>query len=228
MNLKTLSLLTAAGLAVAVAAEPVRAISFGVSPDGNQFTTTVAGATTLTFSDVATPSASPINYTKGLASYSGNGRFVAGSIGGRYAEPPNNQPAYLTLGAGQEPGPVRIDFSTALNYFGLYWGSIDSFNSISFFSQGKLLKTIVGSDIRNPANGNQQLTGARFVDFFADAGKSFDRIDLISSSAAFESDNHAYRAVPTPALLPGLIAMGAAALRKRKGEQSEQPEEVKA
>lgn len=35
--------------------------------------------------------------------------------------------------------------------------------------------------------------------------------------------------VPTPALLPGLIGLGAAALRKRKGEQAaEQPEVVKA
>jgi hypothetical protein len=35
-------------------------------------------------------------------------------------------------------------------------------------------------------------------------------------------------AIPTPALLPGLIGMGLAAIRKRKGEQAEQPEEVKA
>jgi hypothetical protein len=34
--------------------------------------------------------------------------------------------------------------------------------------------------------------------------------------------------IPTPALLPGLIGMGLAALRKRKGEQAEQPEEVNA
>jgi hypothetical protein len=34
--------------------------------------------------------------------------------------------------------------------------------------------------------------------------------------------------IPTPALLPGLIGMGLAAIRKRKGEQAEQPEEVKA
>lgn len=39
----------------------------------------------------------------------------------------------------------------------------------------------------------------------------------------------AITAVPTPALLPGLIGLGAAALRKRKGEQvAEQPDEVKA
>lgn len=35
-------------------------------------------------------------------------------------------------------------------------------------------------------------------------------------------------AIPTPALLPGLIGMGLAAMRKRKSEQAEQPEEVKA
>ncbi len=35
-------------------------------------------------------------------------------------------------------------------------------------------------------------------------------------------------AVPTPALLPGLVGMGLAALRKRKEEGAEQPEEVKA
>lgn len=196
----------------------------------NNFFTNVSGATTLEFDGLATvgsPSASPINYTSGLATYTGTGRFVAGSIPNRFAQPPNNDPAYLTLGASQEPGPVTINFAKALDYFGLYWGSIDTYNSIAFFRGNTLLKGFGSqsgftsiSTIPLPGGGNQGAGGARYVNFFAEnSGEWFDRIVLSSSQAAFESDNHAYRAVPTPAaVLPALLGMGAAAFRKKKQE----------
>ncbi|GIL40305.1 PEP-CTERM sorting domain-containing protein [Roseiterribacter gracilis] len=125
-------------------------------------------------------------------------------------------------------GPTTLPLFNASfgvnNYFGLYWGSIDAFNTIEFSRHGTLLARFTGSDIVNPANGN--LTSAdtnRFVDFFFDDGVMFDEVILSSTRNSFEFDNIAIGIlevgaapnVPEPAsfLLLGIALLAIGALR---------------
>jgi len=50
-----------------------------------------------------------------------------------------------------------------------------------------------------------------------------DEGDFVVSSV-LNLENAQYRAVPTPALLPGLVAMGIAALRKNREDESSEQE----
>ncbi|WP_316197974.1 VCBS domain-containing protein [Bradyrhizobium sp. SZCCHNS2002] len=93
---------------------------------------------------------------------------------------------YLSVGAH---AAETITFDSPKNTFGLYWGSVDSYNSISFYDGNKLVASYSGDDI-SPllANGNQgSLTSNGYVEFHDLA--TFDKVVLTSSSDAFELDN---------------------------------------
>ena len=65
--------------------------------------------------------------------------------------------------------------------------------------------------------------------FYGFTGISFDEIQVSGSGNFALLDNlqlGAATAIPTPALLPGLVGLGVAALRKRKAEAAEQASEV--
>ena len=169
------------------------------------------------------------------ATFSGDGRIVTGDVSGQYKAPSANAAGgssdttdttkYLTLGGTNERGPVSLDFRfPIISKLGFLWGSIDDYNKVEFFRKGLIRGTFTGEDVFMPANGNQEADGTAFVNFeSADENDYFDQVVFSSSQAAFEIDDIRYTEVPTPALLPGLIGMGAVALRKRKrvGEAQE-------
>jgi hypothetical protein len=213
-------LLGAAVVAGAVTAitQPASAISFstgGMPILGKGEVSALSGVTTVDF-DNSTPAG--ITYT--------GGGIVSGTTVGQHAAPWADGTNYLTLGGEGESSPVTIALSSLQSYFGMYWGSIDTYNDIAFYRGSNLLRSINGAEVRNPADGNQGPDGSAYVNFFA-AGPDdyFDTIVLSSTQAAFESDNHAFSAaIPTPALLPGLIGLGLGVLRKRKAEAAAQAE----
>jgi hypothetical protein len=184
----------------------------GTACGANGTCTSRAGATTIDFNSPAL-SGAPLPYTEGLATYSnGSGSpFVIGSVSGQYASPAGDSTQYLTVGSPSRPNPVTITFSSAINYFGFYYGSPDTYNEISFFSGNTQVGvTLQGDDLLNPADGNWA-TG-EFINFDV-VGGTIDKIVLSSSQAAFETDNHAYvSAVPEPISMAltgaGLLAVG--------------------
>jgi hypothetical protein len=113
---------------------------------------------------------------------------------------------------------VSISFDGAdHNYFGLYWGSIDAYNTIAFYDGLELLWSGTGSTVAQPANGCQSCDGTnRYVNFHFGADR-FDRIVMSSDGRAFESDNHAFGSVPVPGVvaLLGIGLAGIAAVRRR-------------
>lgn len=177
-------------------------------------TTSVAGATVVDFNDGTIGA-----YTNASGDYA----IVSGSVGGLYAEPFGTVPPYLTVPLESSSGSATFDLGFSSNYFGLYWGSIDAYNSISFYLGGALVSSFTGNDIVVPADGNQTSTDTnRYVNFDFGA-MTFDQVKFASNGYAFESDNHAFVrvAAPEPSILAllglGLIGLGFARRRQRMG-----------
>lgn len=175
-----------------------------------QVNTTVAGATIVDF-----------NAGCGYLTCSGDYKIVSGSASGLYAQPLGINSPYLTV-----PNPsatthtAEFGLGTTANYFGLFWGSIDDYNNISFYRNNIQVANFSGSDIVGQfANGSQlNYSANRYINF--DFGNDmYDTVRLGSSGFAFESDNHAYVAsafVPEPVnlVLMGLGVFGLFAARR--------------
>lgn len=146
-----------------------------------------------------------------------NSHIVQGTTG-TYAKPYLDNTQYASINAG---GRITFNLTNPSNYFGLYWGSVDTYNSLSFYSGSTLLGTIGGASIISAAGlqaGNQGAFGSVFANFASSIG--FDKVVAYSSGIAFEFDDVRLSAVPLPAALPmfgGLMgAMGLAARRRKR------------
>jgi hypothetical protein len=136
---------------------------------------------------------------------------------------------YLTTGIGQ----VTLQLDGYNQYFGLLWGSVDDYNTLSFYDGNTLLFNFTGLDVDGMANGNQGAAGTFYVNINSDT--AFNKVVASSSGYAFEFDNVALAvnpirlpktgAVPEPGSLAllglGLFA-GIAARRRPLHEQMDE------
>ena len=204
-NLKKLSIATVGAVFVAtgLAAKSAQALNYSSTPhDGNCTTngcvTSVSGATTIDFNGGTVPSS-------GFATFSyPNGTTLVRStnVANTAAAPIGDSSPYLSIGPSPNASPVTVTFQSPVNYFGLYWGSIDSFNQISFYknaSDTTASATYSGTTILSTASGAQTVDEEnRYVDFnSSNASDSFQKVVLSSSGQAFESDNYAYKQAAT-------------------------------
>jgi PEP-CTERM motif-containing protein len=174
-------------------------------------TTNVAGATVVDFN-----SGAPAYYT-------GQGAVLTGSIAGQAAAPAGDSTPYLSVAYPLASGTETATLGSSYNYFGLYWGSIDDYNTLKFYSGNDLIRTITGTDViaSGATLGDQVSAGSnRYVNFFFH-DLTFDKVVFSTTQYAFESDNHAYgrTSLPEPgtsALMGiGLAAMGLFTRRRR-------------
>lgn len=128
------------------------------------------------------------------------------------------------------PNPVRsgsaiFSLDQDYNYFGLFWGSVDSYNTLAFYNGSDLLGSFGGDYFVPPlqADGGQgDWNSNRFINFYFTDGMTYDSVKLASGSYAFETDNHAFGSVsvPEPSVLAllgaGLLGLGFAGRRKQR------------
>lgn len=190
--------------------------------------------------DSVTPIAG--GFTDGGATFTGNGLLELTTTG-NYAEPYHDTSQYLAvLGGGPAVGTggssEQVNIDGINNTLGLYWGSMDTYNSIAFYNNTGLIDTVTGSQAAaavppSPpgfaATGNQTNdSNNRFITI-SDLGGSnqdFTYIIIESSTNSFELDNLAWgdvtrtSATPLPAALPlfatGLGVMGLFGHRRKR------------
>jgi hypothetical protein len=165
--------------------------------------------------------ASSGSFLDGGAAFSGSG--VVMNNGGQaslglYATPFGDTTNYLAvLGGGSE----QIAFSGLKTSLGLYWGSVDTYNSLTFYSGNTLVATITGVDVAPPMNANGGQTDYASNGYvLISALPQFDRVVAASSSNSFEFDNVVAGGVPEPStwamLLLGFAGLGYAGFRRSK------------
>lgn len=201
--------LTVVALGLSVGAQ---AVSISASAIG-ETTSNVAGVTTVNFD---------AGNCAGYVSCTGDFAIVSGSSSGLYATPVTDTTKYLSVpNPSQNTQTAVLGLGTTANYFGLFWGSIDTYNIISFFLGNTQVASYNGGQLPNlVADGNQTAwTSNRYINFDFGSDK-FDTVKIISHGFAFESDNHAFRktAVPesTTLILMGIGLFGLVATRRFK------------
>ena len=109
---------------------------------------------------------------------------------------------YLSIGGG---GSETITFTSEKNSFGLYWGSLDSYNSIKFYDGNTLVASYTGDQFAPLfPTGNQSSFASNGYVQFAHL-PLFDKVVLASSQNAFEIDNISAGYVPEDIGLSGPV-----------------------
>lgn len=189
-------------------AAPIITFGGAAATDDSHLTTAESGALVEDFNDGMMPD--------GYSEEGNDGGIVSGSVSGQYAEPAGDDTPYLTVALNSSEGShtiARGDY----NYFGLYWGSMDDYNTLTFKNggiDGSVIASVTGADVIASANllGNQIAAGAnRYVNFYF-GSDLFDFVEISTGQYAFESDNHAFARVPEPGSLAligaGLLGLG--------------------
>lgn len=148
---------------------------------------------------------------------------------------PGTKGNYLNItGWVGQTGVATIDLSaTPVNYYGFRWGSLDFFNTVSFYSGNTLLLSVTGDQVEKRYDGANN----GYFSLLPGKGRVITKVVMESTRNSFETDNHAVRfapvggsslpsvqapalAVPEPAtygmLLAGIGVVGVAAARRRR------------
>lgn len=146
--------------------------------------------------------------------------------------------AYGPTAGGTLPDVVTVNYSgllatlganASLNYLGLYYGSIDTYNDLTFYNaSGAVITTVTGGSLISQfkgTSGNQTADSSNiYVNLFFDPSEQFTSFSFSTTQPAFEMDNLAVgfnvasNAVPEPGSLAlfGMGLIGLITARKRK------------
>ena len=181
----------------------------------NSITATAYGLTTPTGS-----------FNDGPGVWGGSGIVMNNGGGGAlglYATPLGDRTNYLAVVPSSFGSFETLSLFEAANEINLYWGSIDTYNTIEFLLNNTTVYSLGGSSVAAAtallANGAQlDVVANRLVTI---AGlPNFDSVIFRSGANSFEFDNVSVNAVPLPTALPlfatGLVGLGLLSRRRRK------------
>lgn len=173
----------------------------------------------------------PTTYTfdgGGTAPFSGSVTNFSTSVFNVAAAPFGDSTPFVSVGSvppgsNSSPQSASVSFGSGVTYVGLYWGSVDAYNSITFYNGATELGTFTGSQVRDPANGFQGDTGSVYTNFFSNGGPLITSATFTTTGVAFEIDNLT-AAVPEPAtwalMLLGFAGLGFMGYRGRRPNAS--------
>ena len=223
MKMSTFSLLLLIGISLLLALSTGKANAYAI----NNFYNTDSSGGYISPYNVATTET--FDNSSLAWSWLGNYKVVSGSTSINSAPAANGvkeSTNYATVPGNSSSGSATITIApegTYYTYFGLWWGSIDSYNTITFFKDGVETQSFTGSDVvgylygTKTANGDQLSSYTNMYVNFLDL-QDFNSIRMTSTSYAFEADNLAAgNPVPIPAAywLFGSGLIGLIGIRRR-------------
>ncbi len=125
-----------------------------------------------------------------------------------------------------EPGSaVTISYTQDQHYFGINWGSVDAYNTLSFYEGAVLVAQYTGSDITSTPHGSQGADNSYIANFNFSDGASYNKVVMTDTThPAFEFDTIAFstQAIPISstggAPTPVAVYTDAAETQKLAGE----------
>ena len=197
-----------------------------------------------TFNNVTTM---PTNLDQPQWTWSGDGAIRLGTDGSiikKYAAPyntvampggpdatqyysvPENIPVDYIPGVSELTGDwywTQVNFNLVgetYDYLGLFWGSVDTYNTFEFLNGTDIVASFGGEiiTVAGPANGNQSAPYSNLYVNFYDI-PDFDAVRFLSTQYAFEFDNMAVGVNPIPvpgAVLLGMLGLSIAGIKLRK------------
>lgn len=151
-------------------------------------------------------------------------RNAEGTAAGISATPYHDATNYMSI-LGNKSETLTFNGASKTS-FGLYWGSIDAYNKIEFFSGNSPTpfatyfgNTLNAVPVSVGSNGNQFDLNTNAYILFSDL--TFNKVVLSSSGNSFEFDNIHVGGVPEPAtwamMILGFIGVGFMAYRRKPG-----------
>lgn len=127
---------------------------------------------------------------------------------------------YLTVPIASSSGSATLDLGGEFQDVSFYWGSVDTYNTVTLYQADGSHTTITGSMIGfgvDPS-GNQTNNNSNVRVNFTALGRGITSIGFDSTQYAFETDTFAGTAVPEPAtwamMVGGFGLLGFAARRR--------------